>query len=62
MEKITIKIKAPGSLHEDLGVPMDEKLTIKEMKAAKQEAKEAGNKKLLKRATFALNARNWDHE
>ncbi len=50
-----------GALHSDLGVPQDEPIPTGKIEAAKARAKKSGNAELVKRTTFALNARKWNH-
>lgn len=47
-----------NALHKDLGVKPGKKLTMKELQAAKQ----SKDPLVRKRATFALNARKWNHK
>lgn len=58
--KVDIKIKHPGALHKEMGIPMDKKIPVKALKAEKREAKEDGDTKTMKRVNFALNARKWN--
>jgi hypothetical protein len=57
---VTIKIKKShkGLLHKDLGVPADK--PIPEAKLAK--AKASKDPAVRKRATFAENAKKWNHK
>ena len=50
-----------GALHADLGVPPDKKISISDLMAAKKRAKKTGDTSLMRRATFAENARSWNH-
>jgi len=46
------------ALHKELGVPTDKKIPDAELQAAKN----SSDPKERKRATFALNAKKWNHE
>lgn len=52
-----IKIKRPGQLHRDLGVPQGEKIPRSKIAAARH----SSNSSVRKRANFAYNAGNWNH-
>lgn len=54
---INIKPSHKGLLHKNLGVSQGKKLTVKEEESAKNSSDPAERK----RATFALNARKWNH-
>jgi len=58
MKKKTIKIKHPGALHKELGVSETKKLTVKELVKAKNSKSPIERK----RATFAVNAKKWNHK
>lgn len=57
---IQIKKTHQGMLHEALGVPKGEKISVGALMQAKARAKKTGNAKLMKQATFAANAREWN--
>ena len=50
-----------GALHEELGISEEKGISTGKLKAAKAKAKKTGNATLMKRTTFALNARKWHH-
>lgn len=54
---IHIKPSHKGLLHKDLGVKQGKKLTSAQLKKAKN----SSNPAVAKRATFAMNARKWNH-
>lgn len=54
---IHIKPSHKGLLHEDMGVPAGDKIPA--AKLAK--AKDSSDPAVRKRATFAQNAKSWDH-
>lgn len=56
--KIAIKPSHKGLLHKNLGEPQGKKLTVSE----EESAKKSSNPAVRKRATFALNARKWNHK
>ena len=53
----SIKIKHPGALHEDLGVPQGQKIPEKKL----AQALKSKNPTLKKRAQFAQNAKKFNH-
>lgn len=55
--KMKIKIKHPGQLHRDLGVPQGKKIPAEKLAAAKH----SSNSLVRKRANFAFNAKSWNH-
>jgi hypothetical protein len=54
---IKIKPSHEGLLHKDLGVKESKKLTV----AQEEKAKHSSDPDERRRATFALNARHWQH-
>lgn len=54
---IHIKKSHAGLLHENLGVPKDKPIPASKLRAAKN----SPNPKIRKRATFAINAKSWNH-
>lgn len=50
-----IKIKHPGALHREMGIPEDKKIPMYKLEAEKSKAKREGDKKLMKRVVFAEN-------
>jgi oligoendopeptidase F len=54
---IKIKPSHKGLLHKNLGVAKGKKLTV----AQEEKAKSSKSPAVRKRATFALNARSWNH-
>jgi len=50
-----------GALHKQLGVSQDKGISTSTLEAAKAKAKRTHNATLMKRTTFALNARKWKH-
>lgn len=54
----TIKIKHPGALHRELGIAKGKKIPVKRLESVKK----TGDALEKKRATFALNARKWNHK
>lgn len=50
-----IKPSERGSLHKAMGVPQGKKIGKPALQAEKAKAKREGNKKLVKKTTFALN-------
>jgi hypothetical protein len=54
---IKIKPSHKGLLHKNLGVKKGKKLTMGELMSAKHSSSPAERK----RATFAINARKWNH-
>lgn len=54
---IRIKPSHRGMLHEDLGVPEGQKIPAGKLAAAKRSSDPA----VRKRATFAANAKTWNH-
>lgn len=54
---IDIKPSHQGFLHQDLGIPEGEHIPLERLEAAKN----SSDPKVRRRATFALNARNWRH-
>ena len=60
MAKSCIHIKAShkGELHKDLGVPAGKKIPASKLAAAKK----SSNPAVRKRATFAENAKHWNHK
>ena len=50
-----------GALHEEMGISEEKGIPTGKLQAAKAKAKRTGNATLMKRATFALNARKWHH-
>lgn len=52
-----LKKSTKGSLHKALHVPNDEKIPLAKIRKAKNSPSAA----LRKKATFALNAKNWKH-
>jgi hypothetical protein len=56
--KIHINPSHKGLLHKDLGKKAGKKLTV----AEEEKAKNSSNPAERKRATFALNARKWNHK
>jgi hypothetical protein len=52
-----INIKHPGALHRQLKVPKGKKIPY----ATLESLKNATNPLTRKRATFAINARSWNH-
>lgn len=59
MPKMTIRIKPSrkGELHRDLGVAKDHPIPVSKLMAAKHSRDPA----VRRRATFALNAKSWNH-
>jgi hypothetical protein len=57
MAKIRIKPSHKGQLHKDLGVKQGEHIPLESLEAAKN----SDDPKERKRATFAINARHWNH-
>jgi hypothetical protein len=55
---INIKPSHKGLLHKDLGVSSGKKLSVK----SEEKAKHSSDPAERKRATFALNARKWNHK
>jgi len=57
---VTIRIKKAnkGKLHEELGVPEGKKIPESKLQAAKKSKDPAERK----RATFAENAKHWNHK
>ena len=55
---IAIKKKNQGLLHKNLGVAKGGKIPVSKLKSAKNSKSPA----VRKRATFALNARKWNHQ
>lgn len=55
---IKIKKSHKGLLHKDLGVPEDEPIPAGKLAAAKHSKSAA----VRKRATFAQNAKKWNHK
>ena len=55
--KIRIKPANKGKLHDKLGVPQGRKISLSALKRAKQSQSPA----MRKEATFAMNARSWNH-
>lgn len=62
MAAIHIKPSHRGLLHKDLGIPADEPVSVGDLMRGKAEAKREGNRKLMKRDTFAENARGWNRK
>lgn len=58
---IAIKPSHKGLLHEHMGVPKGEKISIGDLMAEKKKAKASGNTKLEKQVVFAQNARKWNN-
>lgn len=60
-KKPTIKIKKSkvGSLKAALNVPKNEKIPAEKLAAAKKKAKKTGDTALMKKVTFAQNAKKW---
>jgi hypothetical protein len=54
---IHIKPSHKGLLHKNLGEPRGKKLSVSE----EEKAKKSSDPAVRKRATFALNARKWNH-
>lgn len=52
-----IKIKHPGALHRELGIPEGEKIPMKTLEKEKKIAKSEGDTRLMKRVVFAENFR-----
>ncbi len=50
-----IKPSHVGLLHEEMGIPKGKKIGIGHLMQAKSKAKRAGNSKMVRQATFALN-------
>lgn len=59
--QIEINPRHKGLLHKKLGVPKSEHISNSKLEETKRKAKESGNVKLLREATFALNSRKWKH-
>ena len=55
---IKIKPSHKGKLHEDLGIAANKPIPLSRMLAAKKSSNPAERK----RATFAVNARKWNHK
>jgi hypothetical protein len=55
-----VEVKA-GALHQQLGISEKKGIATGTLEAAKAWAKRTHNAKLMKRTTFALNARKWHH-
>lgn len=58
---IHIKKSHIGALHDSLGIKPGEPISMGTLMKAKVKAKKTGNSLLMKRATFAANAKGWDH-
>lgn len=54
---LSIHIKRPGQLHRDLGVKQGEKIPAYKLAAAKN----SKDPVVRKRASFAFNAKKWNH-
>lgn len=59
---IAINPAHKGLLHEEMGIPKGQKITIGQLMREKRKAKRSGNTAEEKRATFAANARHWNHK
>lgn len=55
---INIKKSHRGLLHKDLGVKPGKKITL----GAEEKASHSSSPAVRKRATFAMNARKWNHD
>ena len=56
---IRIKPENKGKLRKTMGTPKGKNIPVAEMRRKLAAAKKAGNTALVKRLTFALNARKW---
>lgn len=56
-----IKPSHAGMLHENMGIPLGQKIPLSSLEAEKRKAMASGNPAIVKRATFAENARHWAH-
>lgn len=54
-----IKIKRPGKLHEEMGIPKCKPIPTAKIEKVKAAAKKSDDVAEEKRAVFALNARKW---
>ena len=50
-----------GLLHRKMGIPEGQKITIGQLMREKTKAARTHNPALMKQATFAINARGWQH-
>jgi hypothetical protein len=57
-----IKIKHPGALHKELGIPENKKIPTKKIDSELSKAKKDDDTTLEKRLVFAKNARKWNHD
>ncbi len=57
---MNIEVKQ-GALHQQLGISQKQGISTGRLEQAKAKAKRTHNAILMKRATFALNARKWHH-
>lgn len=62
MAKKKIEIKRPGLLHKILGIGKNKKIPAEKIVADKAKAKKSGNAAQVKRDTFAINAKKWNHK
>ena len=58
-KKIAIKPSKQGSLRKAMGAKQGENLSVAEMRTKLAAAKRSGNTAMVKKLTFALNARKW---
>jgi hypothetical protein len=58
---IEIKESHKGKLHRRMGVPAGHKIGIGDLMREKAKARREHDPSLMKEATFALNARKWNH-
>lgn len=49
-----------GKLHEAMGIPEGKTISLGQLMKTKAKAKGTGNSTLMKRATFAANAKKWN--
>ena len=59
--KIAIKPSKVGSLRKAMGAKKGKKLSTSALAAKKAAAQKSGNTAMVKKTTFAINARNWKH-
>lgn len=56
-----IKPSHQGLLHKEMGIPEDRKISIGDLMKKKARDKRTGDTAGVKRDTFAINARGWNH-
>lgn len=62
MAKKKIEIKRPGLLHKIMGIAKGKKIPAKKLATDKANAKKTGNTAQVKRDTFAINAKKFNHK